>query len=88
MAPKLLTNEYAAAAAVGQNGEERGTWKLGAVFFNMDDTLVLSYVADKQAFLAVMVLMAARAPQVDQTAVLRGFLELFDEQPWDLEHKV
>lgn len=89
MAPELPTSESAAAGTgVGQIGEERGTGKLGAVFFDLDDTLVLTHAADSQAHMAVMALVAARAPQVDQSAVLRGFLGLFHDQPWDPEHKV
>lgn len=90
MAPELFSTETVSAAdgtTSAQNGQKE-TKKLGAVFFDMDDTLVLTHEADSQAFLAVMAIVAERAPQVDQSAVLRDFQERWKNEPWDPEQKV
>ncbi|CAM6121364.1 unnamed protein product [Calypogeia fissa] len=91
MAPEMsfITETVAAADgnAAAQTGQ-REVKKLGAVFFDMDDTLVLTHEVDSQAHLAVMALVAQRAPHVDQSAVLRDFLERFNVDAWDPEHKV
>ncbi|KAG6558152.1 hypothetical protein Mapa_000333 [Marchantia paleacea] len=79
----------AAAEQVGQFSMASTTdRKLGAVFFDLDDTLVLTHQADSVAHSAVLELVESKYPQVDRSAVLRSFIKKFVAQAWDPENKV
>ncbi|BBN08911.1 putative hydrolase of the HAD superfamily [Marchantia polymorpha subsp. ruderalis] len=62
--------------------------KLGGVFFDLDDTLVLTHEADSVAHSAVLELVAAKYPKVARSVVLRSFIKKFVAQAWDPENKV
>ncbi|MCO5551951.1 hypothetical protein L7F22_005458 [Adiantum nelumboides] len=59
-----------------------------AVFFDLDDTLVLTHAADKSAHRAVTRLLAAHLPHIDHQAVLDCFLVHFVSEPWDPHHQI
>ncbi|KAI5056585.1 hypothetical protein GOP47_0028403 [Adiantum capillus-veneris] len=59
-----------------------------AVFFDLDDTLVLTHAADKSALQAVTCLLATRLPHVDQQAVVDSFVLRFVSEPWDPHHQI
>ncbi|MCO5602677.1 hypothetical protein L7F22_056813 [Adiantum nelumboides] len=59
-----------------------------AVFFDLDDTLVLTHAADKSAHRAVTRLLAAHLPHIDHQAVLDSFLVHFVSEPWDPHHQI
>ena len=59
-----------------------------AVFFDLDDTLVLTHAADKSAFEAVKLQLASRLPLIDHQAVIDHFVAHFISQPWDPSHQV
>ena len=62
--------------------------KAQAVFFDLDDTLVLTHAADKKALAAVKLRLASRLPLLDHQAVIDGFVSHFISQPWDPSHQV
>ena len=62
--------------------------KAHAVFFDLDDTLVLTHAADKKALAAVKLRLASRLPLVDHQAVIDRFVAHFISQPWDPSHQV
>ncbi|XP_002981340.2 N-acylneuraminate-9-phosphatase [Selaginella moellendorffii] len=57
--------------------------RLGAVFFDLDDTLVLTHAATKIANDAVKAVLANRAPSSNADEVVSAFLEGFSSSPWD-----
>jgi len=61
---------------------------LKAVFFDLDDTLVLTSEHDKRAFRAVQERAAAEVAGLDVEALLAGFKRRFKKTPWDEEYKV
>ncbi|KAL2631526.1 hypothetical protein R1flu_016212 [Riccia fluitans] len=61
---------------------------VGGVFFDLDDTLVLTHRADNLAQSAVLELVKGTFPQVNRSVLLESFLEKFTVQAWDPEHKV
>lgn len=62
--------------------------KIKAVFFDLDDTLVLTSVADKKAFIKVTELAKAKHAAIDESALLAAFKKRFKATPWDVTHKV
>ncbi|KAL3689410.1 hypothetical protein R1sor_015719 [Riccia sorocarpa] len=61
---------------------------VGGVFFDLDDTLVLTHQADSAAHSAVLELVKVRFPQVDRSVLLKSFIKKFVGHAWDPEHKV
>jgi len=61
---------------------------LKAVFFDMDDTLVLTTEADKQACGQVGELAKLLHPEVDQAVLIEDWHRRFVEAPWDPDMKV
>ncbi|KAK9917424.1 hypothetical protein WJX75_004226 [Coccomyxa subellipsoidea] len=59
-----------------------------AVFFDMDDTLVLTGEADTRAYNDVMDLAKRLHAQIDAKALLKAWKERFLKAPWDMNHKV
>lgn len=59
-----------------------------AVFFDLDDTLVLTHAADKVAQLAVLVLAERNVPHINGVEMVKVFVEKFDVSPWDRTHQV
>lgn len=76
--------EVSAAAAVAAQAQE----SVEAVFFDLDDTLVLTHAADKSAHHAVKRLLATRLPQLDLQAVIDHFVKDFISQAWDPNNQV
>ncbi|KAL4189945.1 hypothetical protein AMTRI_Chr08g167980 [Amborella trichopoda] len=56
---------------------------LKAVFFDLDDTLVLTHAADKAARLAVMELVRKHHPAIEEQEIVDHFWKDFISQPWD-----
>jgi hypothetical protein len=76
-------------AATLENGSlPSGRRNLEAVFFDLDDTLVLTHAADTVAHKAVQALVQQRIPLVNGDEMLKVFIAKFDVQPWDLTHQV
>jgi len=65
-----------------------GNSEVKAVFFDMDDTLVLTSKCDELAFVEVGKLATELIPGVDVAALISGFRKGMKETPWDKEHKV
>ncbi|BDA48649.1 N-acylneuraminate-9-phosphatase [Coccomyxa sp. Obi] len=59
-----------------------------AVFFDMDDTLVLTGEADARAYSDVMKLATQLHEQVDAKKLIKAWRERFLKAPWDVNHKV
>lgn len=59
-----------------------------AVFFDLDDTLVLTADADEASHTAVSAALAQRRPPLDGAAVLAAWKPLFAAAPWDVTHQV
>lgn len=64
------------------------TGMVEAVFFDLDDTLVLTHAADQSALRAVQCLLAQRFPHLHHPAVVHHFLQDFLSQPWDPHHQI
>ncbi|KAH7290799.1 hypothetical protein KP509_30G064100 [Ceratopteris richardii] len=64
------------------------TMSVKAVFFDLDDTLVLTHAADKVAHRAVSRLLATRLPELDHQAVVDSFVLHFVSEPWDPHHQI
>lgn len=62
--------------------------RVGAVFFDMDDTLVLTHEADRAAYKAVQAVVASRMPLLDTNAIIEVFRGAFTVQAWDPDHQV
>mmetsp|Transcript_37249 Transcript_37249/g.71422 ORF Transcript_37249/g.71422 Transcript_37249/m.71422 type:complete len:245 (-) Transcript_37249:231-965(-) len=62
--------------------------KVKAVFFDLDDTLVLTSDFDKVAFAAVCDLAKAKYNVIDKEVLLAAFKKRFKATPWDVEYKV
>ncbi|KAH8959768.1 hypothetical protein BDL97_06G094500 [Sphagnum fallax] len=76
-------------AATLENGSlASGRRNLEAVFFDLDDTLVLTHAADTVAHKAVQALVQQRIPLMNGDEMLKVFIAKFDVQPWDLTHQV
>jgi FMN phosphatase YigB (HAD superfamily) len=76
-------------AARLENGSlPSGRRNLEAVFFDLDDTLVLTHAADTVAHKAVQALVQQRIPLMNGDEMLKVFIAKFDVQPWDLTHQV
>ncbi|KAK9821301.1 hypothetical protein WJX81_004795 [Elliptochloris bilobata] len=61
---------------------------LKAVFFDLDDTLVLTGEADLKAYADVAALAEERFPNVDVERLLQAWQLLFVQWPWDITDKV
>ncbi|KAG0608066.1 hypothetical protein M758_8G075200 [Ceratodon purpureus] len=72
---------------VGEEGVEQERC-VKAVFFDLDDTLVLTHAADKVAQQAVLVLAERQVPHINGAEMVKVFAEKFDVSPWDRTHQV
>ncbi|ERN04130.1 N-acylneuraminate-9-phosphatase isoform X1 [Amborella trichopoda] len=61
---------------------------LKAVFFDLDDTLVLTHAADKAARLAVMELVRKHHPAIEEQEIVDHFWKDFISQPWDPTNQI
>ena len=59
-----------------------------SVFFDMDDTLVLTSDCDELAFVQVSQLAKKRVSGVNTEELIAGFKAGMKEKPWDKEYKV
>lgn len=59
-----------------------------AVFFDLDDTLVLTHAADEVAQQAVLVLAERQIPHINGAEMVKVFVMKFDVAPWDRTHQV
>jgi len=59
-----------------------------AVFFDLDDTLVLTHAADRAAHMAVTELLNQRHPFLDQQVIIDTFVKGFITQPWDPNNQI
>ncbi len=71
-------------------GEGGGASKpqLKAVFFDMDDTLVLTSDCDELAFVEVSAQASQLSPGVDEAALVAAFKRGMKATPWDKAHEV
>ncbi|CAK9275051.1 unnamed protein product [Sphagnum jensenii] len=84
-----ILEETVQIAATLENGSlPSGGRNLEAVFFDLDDTLVLTHAADTVAYKAVQALVQQRIPLMNGDEMLKVFIAKFDVQPWDLTHQV
>lgn len=58
------------------------------IFFDLDDTLVLTSDHDKPSFAAACALATERKPAIDDVAMLAAFKKRFSATPWDPDYKV
>lgn len=65
-----------------------GPGRIKAIFFDLDDTLVLTGQADVQALRRVCELAGQLLPGLDTDRLLRDWRVLFQETPWDPEGQV
>mmetsp|Transcript_29029 Transcript_29029/g.48733 ORF Transcript_29029/g.48733 Transcript_29029/m.48733 type:complete len:251 (-) Transcript_29029:188-940(-) len=59
-----------------------------AVFFDLDDTLVLTGEADRRAFAAISTLVKSNNGAIDDQELFNAFKKRFKATPWDVTYKV
>eukprot|EP00884_Botryococcus_braunii_P012513 jgi/Botrbrau1/21262/Bobra.39_2s0053.1 len=59
-----------------------------AVFFDLDETLVLTGNATEKAYIEVANLAQNLAPKVDTNRLIESWKRRFGESPWDPDHQV
>eukprot|EP00238_Polyblepharides_amylifera_P004699 CAMPEP_0196584698 /NCGR_PEP_ID=MMETSP1081-20130531/48116_1 /TAXON_ID=36882 /ORGANISM="Pyramimonas amylifera, Strain CCMP720" /LENGTH=249 /DNA_ID=CAMNT_0041906001 /DNA_START=23 /DNA_END=769 /DNA_ORIENTATION=+ len=62
--------------------------KVKAVFFDLDDTLVLTSKHGERAWTEVGKLAKSKKPQLDEKALLEAYKKRFVATPWDITYKV